>query len=224
MNIFQRLASKRLLGPAEAGGAASGVPGEPAAVEDEALVLRAQTGDMRAYDDLVTRHRGKIYAMIRNMVKNETDAWDLSQEVFVKAWQALPRFEAKARFTTWLYRIAHNAVYDHTRRRRPEGGGGEINDEIFSRDRIDPAAVALPHESRSPDEALAGDELRHKIEAALSKLSAEHRECVILKDVQGLAYKEIAEVMRCSLGTVMSRLFYARQKLQTLLKDEYDAR
>lgn len=161
--------------------------------------------------------------MIRNMVKNETDAWDLSQETFIKAWQALPRFEAKARFSTWLYRIAHNAVYDFTRRRRPEGGG-EINDEIFTRERIDPAAVALPAEARSPDESLAGDELRGKIEAALGKLSPEHRECVILKDVQGLAYKEIAEVMHCSLGTVMSRLFYARQKLQTLLKDEYDSR
>ena len=84
--------------------------------------------------------------------------------------------------------------------------------------------MATPAEARSPDEALAGDELRVKIEAALEKLSPEHREAVILKDVQGLAYKEIADVMSCSIGTVMSRLFYARQKLQSLLKDEYDAR
>ncbi|WP_193211857.1 sigma-70 family RNA polymerase sigma factor [Luteolibacter marinus] len=223
MNIFQRLASKVLLGPAESGRAASGVPEASAEDDDQALVLRAQAGDMRAYDELVTRHRGRIYAMIRNMVKNETDAWDLSQEAFIKAWRALPRFEAKARFSTWMYRIAHNTVYDFTRRRRPEGGD-EINDELFTRDRIDPAAVATPSESRSPDQALAGDELRGKIEAALEKLSPEHREAVILKDVQGLAYKEIAEVMECSLGTVMSRLFYARQKLQSLLKDEYDAR
>ncbi len=223
MNFFQRLSSNGLLGPAESGGGASGMPEEPTAEEDDSLVSRAQAGDMKAYDELVTRHRGRIYAMIRNMVKNETDAWDLSQEAFIKAWQALPRFEAKARFSTWLYRIAHNAVYDHTRRRRPEGGG-EINDEIFNRDRIDPAAVALPSEARSPDESMAGDELRRKIEAALDKLSPEHREAVILKDVQGLAYKEIAEVMHCSLGTVMSRLFYARQKLQSLLKDEYDSR
>ncbi|TAE74673.1 MAG: sigma-70 family RNA polymerase sigma factor [Verrucomicrobia bacterium] len=223
MNIFQRNASKRLLGPAEVGGGASGRPVEPALVEDEALVSRAQVGDMRAYDELVTRHRGKIYAMIRNLVRNETDAWDLSQEVFIKAWQALPRFEAKARFSTWLYRIAHNAVCDHGRRRRPEGGV-EINDEIFNRERIDPAALSLPSDARRPDEALAGDELRMKIEAALSKLSLEHREAVILKDVQGLSYKEIADVMHCTIGTVMSRLFYARQKLQTLLKDEYDSR
>lgn len=227
MNIFQRLASNPVLGPLGSGGAASGTPGKTgtaAEPDDEALVLRAQAGDLRAYDELVTRHRGRIYAMIRNMVKNDTDAWDLSQEAFIKAWQALPRFEAKARFTTWLYRIAHNCVYDFTRKRRPEGGGDEINDELLTRERIDPAAVATPSDVRSPDEALAGDELRVKIEAALEKLSPEHREAVILKDVQGLAYKEIAEVMSCSLGTVMSRLFYARQKLQSLLKDEYDAR
>lgn len=223
MNIFQRLASKVLQGPAESTGAASGAPGESGEEDDRTLVLRAKAGDMRAYDELVTRHRGRIYAMIRNMVKNETDAWDLSQEAFIKAWRALPRFEVKAQFSTWLYRIAHNTVYDFTRRRRPEGGD-EINDELFTRDRIDPAAVATPSESRSPDEALAGDELRGKIEDALARLSPEHREAVILKDVQGLAYKEIADVMGCSLGTVMSRLFYARQKLQTLLKDEYDAR
>ena len=222
MNIFQRLASKKLLGPAESGSAATGKPVE--GPEDDVHVLRAKAGDMKPYDELVTRHRGRIYAMIRNMVKNETDAWDLSQEVFIKAWQALPRFEVKARFTTWLYRIAHNAVYDFSRRRRPEGGGDELNDELLNRDRIDPAAVSTPSEARSPDEALAGDELREKIESALAKLSPEHREAVVLKDVQGLAYKEIAEVMDCSIGTVMSRLFYARQKLQSLLKDEYDAR
>lgn len=178
---------------------------------------------MRAYDALVTRHRGRIFAMIRNMTRNEADAWDISQDVFVKAWHALPRFEAKARFSTWLYRIAHNAVYDWSRKRKIESIG-ELNDEIFERDRIDPAATTAPSAAEAPDAALGHGELRAKIEQALAKLSPDHREVVLLKDVQGLAYKEIAEVMDCTLGTVMSRLFYARQKLQTLLKDEYDAR
>ena len=196
-------------------------------VEDEesdlALVARAQAGDSSAYDTLVTRHRGRIYAMIRQMTKNEADAWDLAQESFIKAWKALPRFEAKAQFTTWLYRIAHNTVYDWLRRKRPESGG-ELNDEIFGEDRIDPASVTTPTMDRAPDEEMAGGELRAKIEAALEQLSPQHREVVVLKDVQGLAYKEIAEVMDCSIGTVMSRLHYARQKLQTMLKDEYEAR
>lgn len=191
--------------------------------DDFRLVVLAQQGDMRAYDALVTRHRGRIFAMIRNMTRNEADAWDISQDVFVKAWRAIGKFEAKARFTTWLYRIAHNAVYDWSRKRKIESAG-ELNDEIFDRERIDPAATTAPSSTEAPDEALSHGELRGKIEAALAKLSADHREVVILKDVQGLAYKEIAEVMGCTLGTVMSRLFYARQKLQTLLKDEYDAR
>jgi len=190
---------------------------------DEDLVALAQGGDTGAYDRLVTRHRGRIYAMIRQMIKNEADAWDLAQESFIKAWKALPRFEAKARFSTWLYRIAHNTVYDWVRRRRPESGG-ELNDETFGESRIDPASLTTPSADRRPDEALAGDELREKIEAALAQLSPAHRQAVVLKDVHGLAYKEIAEVMGCSLGTVMSRLFYARQKLQQLLKDEYEAR
>lgn len=191
--------------------------------DDARLVALAQGGDMRSYDALVTRHRGRIFAMIRNMIHQEADAWDLAQEVFIKAWQALPRFEAKARFSTWLYRIAHNVVYDWARKRKIQSAG-ELNDEIFERDRIDPAAVTTPSGGDSPDTTMSHGELREKIEAALGKLSPEHREAVVLKDVQGLSYKEIADVMGSNIGTVMSRLFYARQKLQTLLKDEYDAR
>jgi RNA polymerase sigma-70 factor (ECF subfamily) len=191
--------------------------------DDARFVARAQAGDMRSYDTLVTRHRGRIYAMIRNMIHQEADAWDLAQEVFIKAWQALPRFEAKSQFATWLYRIAHNTVYDWSRKRKFESAG-EINDEIFERNRIDPAAVTAPAAGEAPDAAMVHAELRVKIEAALAKLSPEHREVVLLKDVQGLAYKEIAEVMDSSIGTVMSRLFYARQKLQTMLKNEYENR
>lgn len=191
--------------------------------EDFRLVALAQKGDMEAYDQLVIRHRGKIYAMIRNMVKNDADAWDLSQDAFVKAWQALPRFEARSRFSTWLFRISHNVVYDWVRKRKIESAG-ELNDEIFNRDTIAPSAKTAPSFTEAPDDALSNTELREKIEDALSKISPEHREVVMLKDVQGLAYKEIADVMDCSLGTVMSRLFYARQKLQTLLKDEYNSR
>ncbi len=189
--------------------------------DDFRLVALAQQGDMSAYDALVTRHRGRIFAMIRNMIHQEADAWDISQEVFIKAWQALPKFEAKARFSTWLYRIAHNAVYDWTRKRKIESAG-ELNDEIFERERIDSASFTTPSGGESPADSMSHGELRMKIQTALGKLSPEHREVVLLKDVQGLSYKEIAEAMSSTLGTVMSRLFYARQKLQALLKDEYE--
>lgn len=191
--------------------------------DDFRLVALAQQGDMRAYDALVTRHRGRIFAMIRNMIHQEADAWDISQEVFIKAWHALPKFEAKARFSTWLYRIAHNAVYDWSRKRKIESAG-ELNDEIFERERIDSASFTTPSGGESPADSMSHGELRIKIQTALGKLSAEHREVVLLKDVQGLSYKEIAEAMSSTLGTVMSRLFYARQKLQALLKDEYESR
>ena len=191
--------------------------------DDFRLVALAQQGQLASYDELVIRHRGRIFAMIRNMIYQEADAWDLSQEVFIKAWHALPRFEAKARFSTWLYRIAHNAVYDWTRRRKIESVG-ELNDAIFKRERIDASSFTTPSGGEAPDVTMAQGELRTKIETALSKLTHEHRAVVVFKDVQGLAYKEIAEVMECSIGTVMSRLHYARQKLQVLLKDEYESR
>lgn len=191
--------------------------------DDLRLVALAQKGDLGSYDVLVTRHRARIFAMIRNMIHQEADAWDLSQEVFIKAWKALPRFEARARFSTWLYRIAHNTVYDWVRKRKIESAG-ELNDEIFERERIDSSSFTTPAGGESPDKTMAHGELRAKIEEALGKLSPEHREVVVLKDVQGLSYKEIADVMECSLGTVMSRLFYARQKLQTMLKHEYESR
>lgn len=191
--------------------------------EDFRWVTLAQQGDMDAYNQLILRHQGKIYAMILNMIRNDADAWDLSQDVFIKAWKALPSFENRSLFSTWLFRITHNVVYDWVRKRKIESSG-ELNDEIFNRDRIDLSAKTAPALIESPDEALSNSELRIKIGAALEKISPEHREVVILKDVQGLSYKEIADVMECTLGTVMSRLFYARQKLQTLLKDEYESR
>lgn len=222
MNISFRMASNSVNGPLASDFPESG-GGGPDEVTDDVLVRRAQKGDLRAFDDLVTRHRGRVFAMIRNMIHHEADAWDLAQDVFIKAWNALGRFESKAKFSTWLYRITHNVVYDWMRKRKIQGEG-ELNDEIFRSDRIDPGSVTTPSVADRPDQALAHDELRGKIERALGQLSAGHREVVLLKDVQGMAYREIAEAMDCSIGTVMSRLYYARQKLQTLLKDEHEAR
>ena len=97
---------------------------------DAELVIRSQNGDTEAFDELVTRYRGKVYAMIVNMIHNDADAWDLAQDAFVKAWKALPRFEARSNFYTWLYRIAHNVTYDWLRKKKVRGDGAEFDDAI----------------------------------------------------------------------------------------------
>ncbi len=186
-------------------------------VDDAELVRLAQSGDYAAFDALVTRHRGKVYAMIMNMIKNDADAWDLAQDSFIKAWKALPRFENRSKFSTWLFRISHNVVYDWMRKKKIRSEG-ELDDELLGANQIDMSASTAPKQSLRPDQAMEGNELRREIEGALNKLSPEHKETIVLREVQGMDYKEIAEVMGCSLGTVMSRLFYARKKLQQILK------
>jgi RNA polymerase sigma-70 factor (ECF subfamily) len=189
-------------------------------LSDGELVIRSQSGDMGAFDQLVTRYRGKVYAMIVNMIHNEADAWDLAQDTFVKAWKALPRFEARSNFYTWLYRIAHNVTYDWLRKRRVRGDGTEFDDSIRI-DTIESAAPTAPKPASRPDESAEKSELRNRIESAIAKLSPDHRDVILLKEIDGLKYQEIADRVGCSIGTVMSRLFYARKKLQTLLKDAH---
>ena len=104
-------------------GASPGAEAGEQEVPDRKLIEACKNGDTQAFEVLVTRHRGKVYAMIQNMIKNEADAWDLSQEVFLKVWKALPKFEARAKFSTWLYRITHNVVYDWLRKRKIESNG-----------------------------------------------------------------------------------------------------
>ena len=173
---------------------------------------------MEAFEVLVTRYRGKIFAMILNMIHNEADAWDLSQDTFVKAWKALPKFQGKSSFYTWLYRIGHNVVYDWLRKKTNQAQKVEFDDGIGS-DMTALNAPTTPKQPGAPDKAAQRSDLRRAIDEALHKLSPEHREVVLLKEVEGLQYQEIAERVGCSLGTVMSRLFYARKKLQELLKN-----
>jgi RNA polymerase sigma-70 factor (ECF subfamily) len=186
---------------------------------DSELVKSAQSGDARAFDRLVTRYRGKVYGMCFHLVQNEQDAWDIAQDAFIKAWRALPSFKLDAAFYTWIYRIAHNCSYDFLRKRRIQGDG-EFDDEIH-RD-VAAGAEAVPKGSARPDHALKNKELGARINAAIAQLSPEHRVVILMREVEGLSYEEIAAATENQLGTVMSRLFYARKKLQELLKDAYE--
>lgn len=185
--------------------------------EDRRLVRAAQGGDTGAYASLVAKYRQRIFAMIYGMTRNEQDAWDLSQDAFLRAWKALPGFRNDSAFFTWLYRIARNAVTDWARRRMVEGGT-EFDDGIALRE-IEPAAKTTPGTAPAPDRALDAAEIRARIDDALLKLSGDHREVIVLREIEGYEYHEIAERIGQPLGTVMSRLFYARKKLQTLLRD-----
>jgi len=189
---------------------------EPA---DEILVTRSQAGDMEAFDELVTRYRGKIYAMTVNMIHNEADAWDLAQDTFVKAWKALPKFQARSNFYTWLYRISHNVTYDWLRKRQNRVDKPEFDDSIQS-NQIDKSAPTSPRDMPRPDENAERMELKQSILDAIAQLSPEHRSVILLKEVEGLRYEEIAERIECTVGTVMSRLFYARKKLQAIFTEQ----
>src|ERR1700758_2120267 len=188
--------------------------------DDIALVRRCQKGDDLAFELLVIKYRSKVFSMIYGMVQNEQDAWDLAQEGFVKAWRSIHRFKGQSSFYTWLYRIMTNVTIDSLRRKGIHGEA-EFDDRIAPANvepgsRTTPSAVPLPHIK------LEQREIRQRIDEAIGKLSPEHRAVIVMKEIEDLQYSEIAEILECSLGTVMSRLFYARKKLQTLLRDVYE--
>ena len=190
-------------------------------VPDLDLVKRAQEGDSEAFDELVGRYRNRIFGMIYNMVHNEQDAWDLAQDSFLKAWKSIARFRGQSSFYTWMYRIVMNVTIDAMRKKQVKGGGAEFDDSVQLKE-IDPASRTVPHADALPHERMEHKEIRSRIDAAIAQLSPEHRAVILMKEIEDMQYNEIAESLGCSIGTVMSRLFYARKKLQNLLRDLYE--
>ncbi|MHB8521449.1 MAG: RNA polymerase sigma factor [Limisphaerales bacterium] len=180
---------------------------------DDALVRAAQRGDMGAFEELVFRHRDKIYARAFSMLRNEDEAVDLSQEAWVKAWQRLKQFQGDSSFVTWLTRIVINLCLDQLRKQKRQRTESieQMNEESGGVER------QMPVITPNPTERLERGELRQRIDRALAQLSMEHRTVMVLHEFEELEYKEIAKVMQCSIGTVMSRLFYARRKMAALL-------
>jgi RNA polymerase sigma-70 factor (ECF subfamily) len=195
-------------------------PSDTVEPDDGTLVKRCQAGDSSAFDELVTRYRTKVFTMVYGMVQNEQDAWDLAQEGFLKAWRSIHRFKGQSSFYTWLYRIMTNVTIDSLRRKGIHGEA-EFDDRI-SPDSVEPGSRTTPSSVPLPHKKLEHNEIRHRIDEAIAKLSAEHRAVIVMKEIEDLQYSEIAEILECSIGTVMSRLFYARKKLQSLLRDVYE--
>ena len=187
--------------------------------DDIILVRRAQDGDEPAFDELVRRYRRQIYGVIYHMTSHHEDANDLTQEAFVKAWQALKSFKGDSAFFTWLYRIAVNRTLNHLKQRnfRASKHAMSLNDLDLEAENH-PDLVALVSD-KTPRRALALEELKEKLNAAMQRLSENHRIVVTLHDIQGLPHDEIAKVLGCNTATVRTRLFYARQQLQGMMSD-----
>lgn len=184
-----------------------------AQAEDTKLVSAAQKGDAKAFEELVARHRDKIYARAFSMMRNEDDAIDLSQEAWVKGWQRLVQFQGDSSFATWMTRIVINLCLDQLRKQKRQRSESieQMDEESGGVERHMP--VITPN----PTERLERSELRQRIDRALGQLSHEHRTVIVLHEFEELEYKEIAKRMGCSIGTVMSRLFYARRRMASLL-------
>src|SRR5690349_5551669 len=181
--------------------------------EDRALVSASQKGDMIAFEELVARHRDKIYARAYSMMRNEEEAIDLSQEAWVKGWQRLAQFHGESSFGTWMTRIVINLCLDQLRKhKRQRTESIEAMDEESGG-----VERQMPVVTTNPTAGLERGELRQRIDRALGQLSYEHRTVLVLHEFEELEYKEIAKRMECSIGTVMSRLFYARRKMAALL-------
>lgn len=187
------------------------------APDDATLVQRARDGDLDAYDTLVRRHQERLYSTVYHMTANHEDASDLTQEAFIKAYQALRSFKGDCSFFTWLYRIAVNRTLNFLKQRRNRATNLSLNDLDLGAE-SDPEMVALVSE-QTPRRQVDLAELQEKLNAAMLKLSEVHRMVVVLHDIQGLPHDEIAEILGCNPGTVRSRLFYARQQLQAYLSD-----
>jgi RNA polymerase sigma factor (sigma-70 family) len=189
---------------------------DAAPADDLDLVRRAKGADMEAYDDLVRKYQERIYATIYHMTANHEDANDLAQETFIKAYAALKSFKGDSSFYTWVYRIAVNKTINFLKQRRNRPHMS-LNDLDFNAEN-DPDMVALVSD-KTPRRDVGLTELQEKLNEAMLKLSAVHRLVVTLHDVQGLSHEEIGKMMDCNVGTVRSRLFYARQQLQAYLSD-----
>ena len=180
--------------------------------DDAALVERVRGGDVAAFEPLVEKYRQRVYRLAYNVLRNQEDAWDAAQEAFIKAYQALPGFRGQSAFYTWLFRIVMNVAHDKARQRGAQGrafGTERVAEEEWER--------TMPDPGEEPDAAAARAEQRARITRGLAALPEHHRAIIMLSDLEGLSYREIADVLNIPMGTVMSRLHNARKRLRVAL-------
>lgn len=178
-------------------------------MSDWELVRKCQSGEMSAFQELVSRYHQKVYTVIFSMLRNRDDAMEVAQEAFFRAYRKIKSFEGGSSFYTWLYRIAINLVIDAQRRQK--------RNPLDFRENMDSVLEEQNEVARDPFSDLLDKELRDRLVKAINDLTPEHKAVIVLRTLEGLSYKDIGEMLGCSEGTVMSRLHYARKKLQEKL-------
>ncbi len=203
-------------------GSAAAVAAADGAPADSEIVKRAQAGDHDAFRILVERYQGRAYGLALRILRNEEQAKDAVQDSFLKVYRSLDRFEGRAGFYTWLYRIVMNQCLDHKRRDKSDREV-EWNDEsavgVLDASELAASPAGRDADREAPDVAIERSEIRQAVARAINALPEDARRTIQLREIDGLSYKEIAEAMGIPKGTVMSRLHYARQRLCELLQE-----
>ncbi len=178
-------------------------------VSDWELVQRCQAGEMDAFQELVSRYQQKVFMVIMGLLRNREDAMEVAQETFFRAYRKIKGFQGGSSFYTWIYRIAVNMAIDFQRRQK--------RSPLEFRETMDGVFEEQNEVAKDPFSDVHDRELREKLHSAINDLTPEHKAVIILRTVEGMSYKDIGEILGCSEGTVMSRLHYARKKLQDKL-------
>jgi RNA polymerase sigma-70 factor (ECF subfamily) len=179
-----------------------------------ALIAKAREGDGDAYGRLVSANQDRIYASVLRQVRDEHKAMDITQEAFIQAYRAIDTYEDRARFSTWMYRIAMNLITSHYRHERAQKRGGSKTETSLQIEGMpEPSA-----DQRTPDDQVAAEDIGVLVRAAIDELEDEYRDVVVMRDLQAMSYEEIAETLDIAPGTVRSRLHRGREKLKDKLK------
>ena len=176
---------------------------------DRELVQKCQTGEMSAFQELVARYHQKVFMVILGLLRNREDALEVAQETFFRAYRKINSFQGGSSFYTWIYRIAVNLAIDAQRRQK--------RNPLDFRESIDELMESQDEVAKDPFSDVYDKELRQNLISAINDLTPEHKAVIVLRTIEGLSYKDIGEILGCSEGTVMSRLHYARKKLQDKL-------
>ena len=178
--------------------------------EEDEIISRCQQGDQQALKEIFDKYHKKVYGIAYGVVRQREEALDVVQEVFIKLFRSIKNFKGRSHFYTYLYRMVMNTAIDHRRK-----AGKQFMSSLDEEGSFEPTEEA----EKGPERILLQKELEERVSLAMNKLPDEQRAALIFRDVEGLSYQEMAEAMGCSIGTVMSRLHYGRNKMQELLKD-----